>query len=68
GQAQHVAVAPRTHHDAPRVRPRFQPVLGRVLDEGLEERVRHARVEHVGRDVPRKTQPVAEAHLLDLGV
>ena len=43
-------------------------MLDRVLDERLQDEVRHERVERLGLDVEADNQAVGEARLLDLDV
>ena len=49
-----------------RTRASSDAVAQRVLDERLQNERRHERASHVGVDVPRHAQAIAEAHELDV--
>ena len=65
--AQHVAVAP--HGDRDRSLPEIaEPVTEGILDQRLEEEIRHASVARLRLDVDRDAQSFAEPKLHDLDV
>src|SRR5205823_5596828 len=60
--------APRADQHAADRGPRRDAVLDRVLDERLENEVRHRRIERLRIGVEHHLQPVAKADLLDVQV
>jgi hypothetical protein len=65
GEHQAIAVAGAADRQQAAPLQALQPVPQRVLDDGLEDEGRDQRVLRVRRDVDRRRQPIAEAHLLD---
>ena len=62
---EHPAVAARGNLQQAGVEPSSEAVDEGILDQRLEDQVRHQRAAGVGRDPADDTQPVAEADLFD---
>ena len=59
---------PRADTDRPRRRPHGEPVADRVLDERLQNQMRHERESSAWLDLQLHRQPLTEARTLDVEV